>query len=762
MGLTLCRVNRLGPAASCRRINGRARRPAGPASLGLCLCTAAALSSTVAADVNVELRPECEKRTVGQTVKVGIYVVSDDDSTQLLSAVQIIFGWDPAELTLVGVDAPDPDLLQSSGFPDDPFGINEVIPPADGDGIYIALAKIQAGGPVPIPATPEGTLLNTLEFVAINPASPSTISVLASAGSPPTGTIVFDDEIPNFDITGLLIPGIVEINPVPYCPADLFPVGAPDRVVGPGDLAELLASWGACDFFDPVCPDNVNCAADLFPVGNPDGVVGPGDLAELLANWGECPLCGNAGSGNCFEADGTPGCNDAECCEAVCAADSFCCDTSWDSICAGEAADLCQGCGHPDSGDCCIANDTPYCNNRACCDAVCAIDPFCCDVEWDGICADEAADQPLCGCNVFECPKSDHNCFTPGIAGCTDADCCATVCGIDSFCCDVQWDGICVGLAEENCNGCGHPDSGDCCVDNGTPYCSNRACCDAVCAIDPFCCDNTWDGICAGEAAVEPLCGCGALANDECADRIAIFNGSTAYTNVGATTDGPAHPACLFFGNNQVDADIWYNYTAECTGSVTISLCGSEYDTKLAVYDGCECPVTDAELLACNDDFCGLQSEVVVNVVQGQCYKIRVGGFAGDQGSGTITITKGKDCVAGNPACGPGAGDCCVPDATPGCDDPECCNAVCAVDSFCCDTSWDSVCAGEAAVLCALCSNPACGGKNANDCCVSNPTPGCSDPACCNSVCVADPFCCNNSWDGLCANAALANPDCDC
>ena len=57
-------------------------------------------------------------------------------------------------------------------------------------------------------------------------------------------------------------------------PADIAPPGG-DGVVGPADLAELLAKWGAC-------ADCRSCAADLAG----DCVVGPADLAELLANWG--------------------------------------------------------------------------------------------------------------------------------------------------------------------------------------------------------------------------------------------------------------------------------------------------------------------------------------------------------------------------------------------------------------------------------------------------------------------------------------------
>ena len=45
--------------------------------------------------------------------------------------------------------------------------------------------------------------------------------------------------------------------------------------------------------------------------------------------------------GDCLEANGTPGCENGECEAAVCAVDPFCCDVFWDGICAAEAADIC-------------------------------------------------------------------------------------------------------------------------------------------------------------------------------------------------------------------------------------------------------------------------------------------------------------------------------------------------------------------------------------------------------------------------------------
>jgi len=85
-----------------------------------------------------------------------------------------------------------------------------------------------------------------------------------------------------------------------------------------------------------------------------------------------------------------------------------------------------------------------------------------------------------------------------------------------------------------------------------------------------------------------------------------------------ATFDGP--------GVCQDCPNVWYCYTASCDGKVTADLCGSSYDTKIAVYDGCEEPTLGNEI-ACNDDFCDLQSRVQFLATAGHTYLIEVGGF---------------------------------------------------------------------------------------------------------------------------------------
>jgi endonuclease/exonuclease/phosphatase family metal-dependent hydrolase len=75
------------------------------------------------------------------------------------------------------------------------------------------------------------------------------------------------------------------------------------------------------------------------------------------------------------------------CTAAVCAADSYCCSTAWDSTCASEAAARCTACSHATS-----ATGAPLFNGcNACVSTVCAADPRCCNSQWDSACVQRAA-----------------------------------------------------------------------------------------------------------------------------------------------------------------------------------------------------------------------------------------------------------------------------------------------------------------------------------------------------------------------------------
>jgi cysteine-rich repeat protein len=237
-------------------------------------------------------------------------------------------------------------------------------------------------------------------------------------------------------------------------------------------------------------------------------------------------------------------------------------------------------------------------------------------------------------------------------------------------------------------------------------------------------------------------------ANDFCANAIAVGEGETPFDTSGATTDGAEEATCGFlFDDRQVNSDIWYCYTAGCDGEVVASLCGSKYDTKLAIYEGCDCPTGTP--ISCSDDDCGLEvdSRAIFQAQAGSSYLIRVGGYETAQGVGTLRMLCGAD------PCGAGEGDCFAEHDGIGCQDSVCCETTCEKDPYCCDARWDQYCADEAAGLCTG-SFPACA-AGAGSCASENGSPGCEDVECCNLICIEDPYCCVDTWDGQCVDEAF-------
>ncbi len=242
----------------------------------------------------------------------------------------------------------------------------------------------------------------------------------------------------------------------------------------------------ACN--DPECCDLV-CSLDSFCCTN--------QWDQLCVNLANANCCGGGGQSSCLTFDDTPGCEDPECCATVCAVDPFCCEQWWDFNCANEAAELCTNCGSTSAGSCFSVHNNPSCNNQPCCITVCLVDFFCCDSHWDDICVDEANRlcSDTCGSN------ESGNCYTADPdPSCSYSPCCLTVCADDPYCCDVQWDSLCVAEALEWCGGCGQPGAGSCTEAHASSGCNNSECCAIVCAIDTFCCNFSWDSICVDEA----------------------------------------------------------------------------------------------------------------------------------------------------------------------------------------------------------------------------------------------------------------------
>jgi hypothetical protein len=121
--------------------------------------------------------------------------------------------------------------------------------------------------------------------------------------------------------------------------------------------------------------------------------------------------------------------------------------------------------------------------------------------------------------------------------------------------------------------------------------------------------------------------------NDNCANPTLVtsipFEG-TIDTVLGTTE--PGEPSTCGAGGQ--GPTVWYRVVPPNSGNLCARACGSDYDTVAAAFsDTCSQPTQ----LACNDDFCDLQSRVDVGVTAGVPLRVRVGSFASGSG-GTLSI----------------------------------------------------------------------------------------------------------------------------
>ena len=520
------------------------------------------------------------------------------------------------------------------------------------------------------------------------------------------------------------------------------------------------------------------------------------------------PACGDAGSGSCYVRHQNPGCDDAGCCDRVCEVDPLCCEITWDDDCVRFAEEVCTRCGDVLAGSCFAPHAESACANYLCCEAVCKVDPFCCSLEWDSLCVTIAEAQAICGDPINSCGGlGRRNCFVAGtLPGCSDASCCLAVCTVDPWCCEVRWDAACAQLAiDDDGTACGglpvcQPGGGGrgSCITAHLPYrgCNDPLCCNAVCTIEPACCTIGWDQYCADYAKTV----CFGLDNCPGVETCFRSHGSPgcedpSCCNVVCAVD----PACCVerWDSNCVSIA---NTRCEATADQPCPCIGSCF--KPHENGGCDDPaccagvcfampeccevawdqacVNLARITCCGDVACG-------NACSGTCFEPHDQPYCNDPACCEAVCAIDPFCcgnrwdsscaAAANIRCRglcgiPGSGSCFVPHQIPACSDRNCCAAVCAVDPLCCEASWDDCCValatGEPAAGCnlpkgkPLCTPPECGDWTAGRCCEANGSPRCDNAECCEAVCAKDPFCCDTDWDLNCVSLARDENACGC
>ena len=243
------------------------------------------LAPRAAAEVDLLFDPPMQTivLNVNDEFEINLVAHSDDDTEQLIVALDAILSWEAPFLELLGVATRNAGYnWLFIGFPIDQDDINDGtsdppigVPANDGDAICKALG--QPGNPAA--AGRDDLIVTTLQFRALQQTSGTTVSFLPSAGQFGL-TRVFGIDGRQDDITGDISATATVVIVQSTCFADFDHNGQVDAF----DLAVLLGSWDSCP--DPCVPEEPSetCPTDL----DLDCNVGPFDLALLLGNWGPC------------------------------------------------------------------------------------------------------------------------------------------------------------------------------------------------------------------------------------------------------------------------------------------------------------------------------------------------------------------------------------------------------------------------------------------------------------------------------------------
>lgn len=466
-------------------------------------------------------------------------------------------------------------------------------------------------------------------------------------------------------------------------------------------------------------------------------------LTELCsAELSLCQVNGNNTSlGPCCAANPTPGCANAECMTCVCAIDSLCCTTLWDSECVAKAKS---------PAECDLVCECPYsCFDGVQCASQCDGDLACMDACFQKVVsAGQSAVQTLTLC------LNTHDCF----ATATVAD--FVQCG-EQHC-----------LQElAGCFEAGMSAAATCCAQHAEPGCVKGSCANCVCQQDPLCCSVAWDNTCVTAAGglCNALCLCEPLTCSEAVQCASLCTpGSGCIENCFSTATADALSALevlIECGEvNGCNVELGSKVYLNCLGQYCkeeVNLC----QNKVPLVAGSCCEAHEepfCETAGCNDCVCNLDPLCCSITWDTNC-----------------VLIAGSTCNGG---CGCKAQTCL---------DTFLCLKTCGSDSECqagCAEKTTPLSAGVAADLaecasgcgqgsaedvlnCAMAACPngyaACAGPSApalSGCCVEGQAPQCEDVLCAACVCSADPLCCTVLWDDQCAGLALGGcqTDCDC
>lgn len=433
----------------------------------------------------------------------------------------------------------------------------------------------------------------------------------------------------------------------------------------------------------------------------------PATLAGLLLASPGWAQCGSGGS--CFQSHG-PGCDNPDCCTAVCAFDAFCCETSWDNICVQEANDVCVS--QPIAGP--FVNPTNG-NSYYILD----------QGTWRTL---RDASLQAGGHLVAIHSQQENQWITNTVVnagfpadffvGLSDLDVEGQFQWVDSSplnatfwsfgqpdnalgnedCVQIwnffgDWNdlpatAVRLGVFEVEVSFCGDPDAGSCFQSHGK-HCDDAGCCEAVCAIDDFCCQTAWDNICVNEA----IFGCttselaGPMVQPSTGRRQTLLNASWWLAAQGKAELLGGNLATIANGQQNEFIRRWFlnGVPGLSSGDAWIGANDFAVEGSFAWSSG---RPFDFVRWAVGEPTAGFNEDVV-----------EIGAAKGEWGDVWFGMTRRALVEVGSNACGV-SGSCFTAHGGSGCEIEGCCNAVCAIDPFCCSNFWDALCASEGNSMC--------------------------------------------------------------
>jgi len=287
------------------------------------------------------------------------------------------------------------------------------------------------------------------------------------------------------------------------------------------------------------------------------------------------------------------------------------------------------------------------------------------------------------------------------------------------------------------CSPCTNLDAGSCFVAGTVPGCLETPCCEAVCAVDPACCEVLWDASCATSAgsicgaqgavlaqwtfessqptsagphaAEEGVYGGNALgihASPETVFTTPVGNGSARSFNSNNWNVGDSYQfttSTLGFEEIQFGWSQTRSSTGPAEFIVEWSADGTTFETIFS-YTVAQIGWSSVNF---NPDSVFLPVSLPSSANDLPTVWVRLtttapaGAATGTNRVDDVYFTGiGEGGKKPDPCGQPGAPDCSTEHAGVGCNDVECCQAVCAQDPSCCTIAWDASCVATAATLC--------------------------------------------------------------